>query len=287
MRILLTGSKGQVGHCFKDRLPEHWELIASDSKTLNITDKHSVLNMVRTFEPDVIINAAAYTQVDQAEIEKDKVFAINATGVLNLAEAAKAIGARLIHFSTDMVFDGSQTTAISESAVPNPINTYGKSKLAGELLALNVHVNTLIIRTSWVYSEYGHNFVKSILQKAQQQTKIKVVSDQTGCPTYAGDLANVLIQLIQLQPQRRGLLHCSGHQPQNWAEFAQKIISIAAQYNNQYANILIEPITTAEYGAIAQRPVYAVLNNQSLESLIKQPIINTPLNQIIAKLLKQ
>ena len=162
MRILLTGSKGQVGQCFKDRLPEDWELIATDSKTLDITDAGNVLNMVKTFEPDAVINTAAYTQVDKAESNAAKAFAVNASGTLNLARAAKAAGARFIHLSTDYVFDGSHNSPIAEDCPPNPLNVYGQSKLAGELLALAEHTDTLVLRTSWVYSEYGHNFVKSM-----------------------------------------------------------------------------------------------------------------------------
>lgn len=284
MRILLTGAKGQIGRCLKDRFPENWELIASDSQTLNITDAHNVANMVNTFEPDVIVNAAAYTQVDQAEAEAAKVFDINATGSLNLAKAAKAIDARLIHLSTDMVFDGHQTSPITEEAAPDPVNVYGKSKLAGELLALSTHVHTTILRTSWVFSEYSQNFVRTILKAGLNEKNIAVVDDQFSCPTYAGDVAEAIIQLIRLT-HLRGVWHFCGQRIQSKAEFAQHILQLAAQQDQRYANVQVKNIQTADYPATAVRPAYAVLSDQALRQQLTQPIADTPLEQIISKLL--
>ncbi|WP_066565502.1 dTDP-4-dehydrorhamnose reductase [Snodgrassella sp. CFCC 13594] len=285
MRILLTGSKGQVGQCLKDRLPEDWELIASDSKTLDITDGHNVLSMVKTFEPDVIINTAGYTLVDKAEAHAQQAFAVNATGTLNLALAAKAQGARFIHLSTDQVFDGTQHAPITECSVPNPINTYGKSKLAGELLALNAHVDTIILRSSWIYSEYGHNFVKSVLRLGLEKSNIPMVQDQIGCPTYAGDLAEALIQFASMSKAPRGIYHFTGHQQTNWCEFARTILNTAASIDPRYQSVSIEPITTAELAAPATRPLYCVLDNQAVQNLIGNPIADTPLVRVVKKLL--
>ena len=154
MRILLTGSEGQLGTCLKERLPVEWELLACDFQTLNIVEAQNVLKIVKIFAPDLVINTVAYTRVDAAETEIKQAFAVNATGTLNLAIAAKTIGARLIHISTEQVFDGQQRVPLNENMAPNPLNIYGQSKLAGELLALNAHTNTTIVRTSWLYSEH-------------------------------------------------------------------------------------------------------------------------------------
>ena len=164
MRILLTGAKGQLGQCFKDRLPENWELIATDSQTLDITDESAVLNMVKNFQPDAVVNAAAYTAVDKAESDHDKAFAVNAEGTRNLAAAAQAVAAKFVHVSTDYVFSGHAKNPYSEKDAPEPTGVYGKSKLAGELLALSANPNSMVIRTSWVFSEYGNNFVKTMLR---------------------------------------------------------------------------------------------------------------------------
>ncbi|MCO6522395.1 MAG: dTDP-4-dehydrorhamnose reductase [Snodgrassella sp.] len=285
MRILLTGSKGQVGSCLRDRLPENWELIASDSQTLNITDAHNVHNMVKTFEPDVIINAAGYTKVDAAETDKAKAFAVNATGTLNLAQAARAIGARLIHLSTEQVFDGHHHVILTENMAPNPLNVYGNSKLAGELLALNAHVDTAVIRTSWVYSEHGHNFVKIMLQKGLETSTIRVVDDQIGCPTYAGDLAEAIIRLAALTNPARGIMHFAGSQQMSWADFAQRIFAEAAEIDERYKQVKVERIATADYQSAATRPEFGILDSRTIQNILPEPVADTPLAHIIAKLL--
>ncbi|WP_239427845.1 dTDP-4-dehydrorhamnose reductase [Snodgrassella communis] len=285
MRILLTGSKGQVGSCLRDRLPENWELIASDSQTLNITDAHNVHNMVKTFEPDVIINAAGYTKVDAAETDKAKAFAVNATGTLNLAQAARAIGARLIHLSTEQVFDGHHHVILTENMAPNPLNVYGHSKLAGELLALNAHVDTAVIRTSWVYSEHGHNFVKIMLQKGLETSTIRVVEDQIGCPTYAGDLAEAIIRLAALTNPARGIMHFAGSQQMSWADFAQRIFAEAAEIDERYKQVKVERIATADYQSAATRPEFGILDSRTIQNILPEPVADTPLAHIIAKLL--
>lgn len=285
MRILLTGSKGQVGSCLRDRLPENWELIASDSQTLNITDAHNVHNMVKTFEPDVIINAAGYTKVDVAETDIAKAFAVNATGTLNLAQAARAIGARLIHLSTEQVFDGHHHVILTENMAPNPLNVYGHSKLAGELLALNAHIDTAVIRTSWVYSEHGHNFVKIMLQKGLETSTIRVVDDQIGCPTYAGDLAEAIIRLAALTNPARGIMHFAGSQQMSWADFAQRIFAEAAEIDERYKQVKVERIATADYQSAATRPEFGILDSRTIQNILPEPVADTPLAHIIAKLL--
>lgn len=285
MRILLTGSKGQVGSCLRDRLPENWELIATDSQTLNITDAHNVSNMVKTFEPDVIINAAGYTKVDAAETDITRAFTVNATGTLNLAQAARAIGARLVHLSTEQVFDGHHHVILTENMAPNPLNVYGHSKLAGELLALNAHVDTAVIRTSWVYSEHGHNFVKIMLQKGLETSTIRVVDDQIGCPTYAGDLAEAIIRLAALTNPARGIMHFAGSQQMSWADFAQRIFAEAAEIDERYKQVKVERIATADYQSAATRPEFGILDSRTIQNILPEPVADTPLAHIIAKLL--
>ena len=287
MRILLTGSKGQVGQCFKDRLPEDWELIATDSKTLDITDAGNVLNMVKTFEPDAVINTAAYTQVDKAESNAAKAFAVNASGTLNLARAAKAAGARFIHLSTDYVFDGSHNSPIAEDCPPNPLNVYGQSKLAGELLALAEHTDTLVLRTSWDYSEYGHNFVKSMLKLGQEKNQIDMVADQTGCPTYAGDLAQIIIAILQHADISRGLYHYSSGHALSWCEFARQIFAVAGEQNLHYRQVAVNAIRTADLPTQALRPAYTVLNSHALLKRLPAAAAPTPLAQTIQRLLAQ
>ncbi|QEY26057.1 dTDP-4-dehydrorhamnose reductase [Neisseria zalophi] len=260
MRILLTGSKGQLGRCFKDRLPEDWELIAADSATLNITDAAAVMNMAKNFQPDVIVNTAAYTDVDKAEKEQDAAFAVNSTAVYNLGVAASAVKARFVHISTDYVFDGKGKAPYTEISPVNPSSVYGKSKLAGELLALAANPDCLIIRTSWVFSEYGNNFVKKILAAAATKKELSVVEDQYGCPTYAGDLAQTIIALLEQPTFTRGLYHYCGEKPVSWYEFAKEIIQEATAYQPALNEIEVKAMNSSELPAGAPRPSYSVLD---------------------------
>lgn len=285
MRILLTGSKGQLGSCLKDRFPENWDLMVCDSQTLNITDGQKVLAIAENFKPDVIINAAAFTKVDAAETDINQAFAVNAVGTLNLAKAAKSVGGRFLHISTEQVFDGRQHLPLNENMAPNPLNVYGQSKLAGELLALNIHTDVTIIRTSWVYSEYGHNFLKIMLKKGLETQNIRVVDDQIGCPTYAGDLADAIIQLVQLKNSPRGLLHFAGNKQMTWADFAQQIFELATKKDERYRLIRVERICTVDYQSAAKRPKFGILDSSTLHKLLDEPIVFTPLADTVLKLL--
>lgn len=285
MRILLTGSKGQLGRCFKDRLPEDWEIIAADSATLDITDAAAVLNMAKSFQPDAIVNAAAYTAVDKAESEHDKAFTVNGTAVYNLASAARAVKARFIHVSTDYVFGGHSKTPYTETSLPEPVSVYGKSKLAGELLALAAHPDSVILRTSWVFSEYGNNFVKTMLRLAAERSEISVVDDQIGNPTYAGDLAQAMIDMLALPAAPRGIYHFCGDKPVSWHEFAKHIFQTASACIPDFKAPALTAINTEAYPTPAPRPSYSVLDcnkiraeleiapsdwQKALDSVIKQ-----------------
>lgn len=285
MRILLTGSKGQLGRCFKDRLPENWELIAADSATLDITDAQAVMNMVKSFQPDAVVNAAAYTAVEKAENERAKAFAVNGSAVHNLAAAARAVKARFLHISTDYVFDGKSKTPYTETAPPDPAGTYGKSKLSGEFLALAANPDSLIIRTSWVFSEYGSNFVKTILNLAATQTEIAVVNDQTGCPTYAGDLAQAMVDMLDMPVFPRGVYHYCGSRPVNRLEFAEQILQTASSLRTGFT----APALKAASGNSAEPPFcpeYSVLDCNKIrhELNIYAPDWQKSLIDVIAKL---
>ncbi|QMT39446.1 dTDP-4-dehydrorhamnose reductase [Neisseria shayeganii] len=264
MRILLTGAKGQVGQNLKQQKPEHWEMIAADSTTLDITHDQAVNNMVQNFEPDVIINAAGYTDLEAAEHNKDEVFAVNAEGVRNLAAAAAKHNVRFIHISSDYVFDGQKDSPYTELDYPNPLSTYAKSKLAGELLALAANPDSIIIRSSWVFSEYGSNFVKDIIAQADQET-ISVVTDKIGCPTYAGDLAKLMIQFAQEPQMTPGIYHFCGDVPVTRYEFAQIILHALEKIRPVKATI--QETVSIQIDEQTPRPPYSVLSCEKIRQL--------------------
>lgn len=263
MKILLTGANGQLGRCFQDRLPEGWTLKALDSKGLDISDKNSVMDAVLDFTPDVIVNAAAYTAVDKAESESARAVEVNAHGPENLAQASKAVQARFIHISTDYVFDGSAQIAYNENEPVNPLGIYGRSKLAGELLVNLALPDAIIIRTAWVFSEYGNNFVKTMLRLAKDRDYLGVVSDQVGCPTYAGDIADAIIQLISVDALG-GIYHYCGDSQVSWAEFAETIFDEAKKLQLIDKQPTIKHITTADYPTPAKRPAFSSLSNDKI-----------------------
>ncbi|MBF0803556.1 MULTISPECIES: dTDP-4-dehydrorhamnose reductase [unclassified Neisseria] len=289
MRILLTGSKGQLGRCFKDRLPEDWEVIAADSATLDITDAAAVLNMARSFQPDAIVNAAAYTAVDKAESEREKAFTVNGTAVHNLAAAARTVKARFIHISTDYVFNGLGKTPYTEASLPDPAGVYGKSKLAGELLALAAHPDSLILRTAWVFSEYGNNFVKTMLRLAAERSELSVVNDQIGNPTYAGDLAQAVIDMLRSPAVPRGIYHFCGDKPVSWYEFAERIFQTAADHNPAFKTPVLRAISTEAYPTPAPRPPYSVLDCSRIrtESGIEPSDWQKALGRVVEQLTEQ
>jgi len=286
MRTLLTGSKGQLARCFRDRLPENWELIATDSTSLDITDTEAVRNMVQNFQPDAIVNAAAFTAVDKAEAHVGTAFAVNATAVHNLASAARACQARFIHISTDYVFDGTNKTPYKEQDYTNPQSVYGRTKVAGELLALAANPDSVIIRTSWLFSEYGNNFVKTMIRLAGERDNLSIVHDQTGSPTYAGDLAQAIIALLQQPVAPRGIYHYGGNKSVTWYEFAQAIFQAAQQQAPNFRVPQLNAITTDQYPLPAPRPAYSIMDCQKIENEcgIKASDWQKALNEIIGKL---
>lgn len=257
MKVMVTGSNGQLGKELVDQLIQlNISLFPFSREELDITDFNKVYKVVREIKPDIIINAAAFTNVDQAEIEKERAFNINAFGPRNLAVAAEKVGAKICYISTDYVFDGTATQPYEEFATVNPLGVYGKSKYAGEQLTQSLSTKYFIVRTAWVYGEYGNNFVKTMLKLAAEKDEIGVVHDQVGSPTYTVDLATFIIDLVQTD--KYGIYHCTNSGSCSWYEFAQAIFEEAG------ININVRPLTSNQFPRPAKRPNYSVLDDMAL-----------------------
>jgi dTDP-4-dehydrorhamnose reductase len=270
MKVLVTGSNGQVGYLLANKLAamSDIELLAVDKNELDIVDASAVNQVVSGFRPDVVINAAAYTAVDKAEVEQQLANDINCKGPRNLAEAADACGALLIHISTDYVFPGDKVGEYNENDATGPSSVYGKTKLDGELAVALVCHRHIILRTAWVFGEHGNNFVKTMLRLAQTHPQLRIVADQVGGPTYAGDLADTIIRimdsLITGQSSAYGIYHYSGLPHVNWSEFAETIFEKAVEEKVIETLPVVTRITTAEYPTPACRPANSKLNTQRI-----------------------
>ncbi|SQH77484.1 dTDP-4-dehydrorhamnose reductase subunit, NAD(P)-binding, of dTDP-L-rhamnose synthase [Shewanella benthica] len=285
MRVLITGSKGQVGCSLVERLEGKVELLAVDRTELDITDKIAVYETVQTFKPDFIINAAAHTAVDKAEQEIELSYAINRDGPKYLAEAANDIGATILHISTDYVFPGDKDGAYLESDVTGPLGVYGKSKLAGEL-TVAANPKHVILRTAWVFGEYGNNFVKTMLRVGADRDELNVVADQFGGPTYAGDIADALIGIMQSlnasqNDKLYGVYHYSGYPHVSWCDFAKAIFEQAEKADLIKAP-LVNGITTDMYPTPAKRPENSKLSCDKIKEMfaIEASDWNAALNNI-------
>lgn len=255
--ILVTGANGQLGNEIKKLSHQYsdFSFYFTDIDTLDITNLKELQLFFNNNKVKYIINAAAYTKVDQAEEESKLAQKINVEGTANLARLATNFKCYLFHISTDYVFDGTKNTPYNEDDTPNPQCIYGKTKLLSENEALR-HNETMIIRTSWLYSTFGHNFVKTIIKLAREKEKINVVYDQIGSPTYAEDLASAILEIISNQIFKRGIYHFANKGVCSWFDFAYKIVSF---YNFPCA---IEPILTHQYPTPAKRPHYSVLHTE-------------------------
>ena len=243
-KILIIGGNGQLGNCLNKLSSEYtldYEFHFTDYDTLDITNQKQINEYFSEYEPHYCINVSAYTAVDLAEQEKEKAFAINAEGVKYLAEACAEKGIDLIHISTDYVFDGNINIPYSEDDFTNPLSVYGASKLEGENLALENNPKTIIIRTSWLYSEFGKNFVKTMLNLFGSKDELNVVADQFGQPTNANDLAEVIMKIISTEEKEYGVFHFSNYPETTWFDFAKKIAELSK------SKIKINPISTEQY----------------------------------------
>jgi dTDP-4-dehydrorhamnose reductase len=286
MKVLLTGANGQLGQCFIDRSPKQWEIIATDSSELDITNEAKVSELIAEIKPDAIVNAAAYTAVDKAEKEEVIAKLVNTNGPKYLAAAAKKYNARFFHVSTDYVFDGTKATPYTEDDLTNPIGVYGRTKLDGEIAVSEVYSESVIIRTAWVFSEYGNNFLKTMLRLASEREQFGVVDDQYGCPTYAGDIASAIIELL-VTYSPGGIYHFCGDQEMSWREFALRIISEANNIGIIQHSPVINPLTTEQYPTLAKRPKYSTLDCGKITKLnIKPSNLSTNINKVILSLYK-
>ncbi|AZI70167.1 dTDP-4-dehydrorhamnose reductase [Cloacibacterium normanense] len=255
-KILVTGANGQLGQCLQKISSqfEEFEFIFTDSETLDITNKEEVNDFFWQNAPDFCINAAAYTAVDLAETDIEKAFLVNADGTENLAEACAENNAQFIHVSTDYVFDGENNLAYTEEDFTNPLGVYGASKLAGDELALEVNPCSVILRTSWVYSEFGKNFVKTMLNLFATKDELNIVADQFGQPTNANDLAEAIMKIIKSEKITPGIFNFSNLGRISWFDFAEKIAELSE------AKIKLNAIETSQYPTPAKRPKNSVLD---------------------------
>lgn len=267
MRVLINGQHGQVSLELQRRLRNVGELIVMGRDQLDLAKPDLIRETVRSIRPDLIINAAGYTGVDQAESEPEAAFALNAVAPGILAEEALALDVPLIHYSTDYVFDGSKPEPYSEEDIPNPLGIYGKSKLAGERAIAAVDGKYLILRTSWVYSTHGHNFLLTMQRLLQERSELRIVDDQIGAPTWAGSVANSTLAIIegwQRGNEMWGTYHLTAQGQVSWFGFAQAIRDALQRQGKPVATLL--PISSAEYPAKAARPLNSRLDCSGLEN---------------------
>jgi len=290
MRILLTGKNGQLGRCFQDvlRKTSH-ELFAYGSTELDIADALQVDRIIQQVRPDIIVNAAAYTAVDKAESDSERAYLVNATGPGLLAEQASALGIPFIHVSTDYVFDGAAVEPYLPSDKTNPQGVYGASKLAGERAVEGVCNKFIILRTSWVFSEYGNNFVKTMVRLAKERDVLSVVADQYGCPTYAGDLAHAILQICDQYEQGKplvwGIYHYCGDTPTSWHGFARAIFVEAVRLEVVTKKPCLKAIASDQYPTPARRPDYSVMSTKALEHIdINASNWNESLRKVLSKI---
>ncbi len=262
MRVLITGSRGQIGSALKKNVPENWEIIATDHNVLDITDVNAVESVVASFQPDAIINTAGFTNVEKAELPEnlDRVFDVNATGPMNLAKVCRAQGTRLVHMSTDYVFYGQNSGKYSEVDPPCSVNVYGRSKIAGELLALANNPNTLIVRTSHLFGEGPRNFTRRLIERARSGEELVMDNRGRFNPTYVNDLANKLIDIVQSYPQAKGILHCAGPDSVNALDYANQILELAGMGD-------VEIKVGKEPNLKAPRPINSALDTSLLNEM--------------------
>lgn len=260
--ILVTGASGQLGRCFQkhaEKYPE-WKFHFLSSSQLDITSSENLQKLFQQNKFDYCINCAAYTNVEQAENETKKAFLINADAVKNLAEITSENNCILVHFSTDYVFNGKAESPYSEEDQVDPINEYGRSKLKGEEYIQKIAGKYYIFRTSWLYSEFGHNFFNTILKKAAEGAELNITTSQKGTPTNANDLAEYVLKIIASENQKFGLYHFSNEGQATWYDFAEAILHFSGNSDKVTLN------KTGFYKTLAERPVYSVLSKQKLKN---------------------
>lgn len=269
-KIAVTGASGQLGLALKNLSPAYpqFEFDFLAKEKLSITDEAGLLAYFKMRSPQYLINCAAYTAVDKAEEEKELAFALNCEAMKNLALVCKKNNTRLVHISTDYVFDGEAKQPYAETARTNPVNVYGESKLEGEKQAILYNPDSIIIRTSWVYSTTGKNFVRTMVRLMKERTELKIVNDQFGSPTYAPDLAQAILQIIFSQQWIPGIYHFSNEGAITWYEFALAIKELTG------STCKISPISRNDYPAKAKRPLFSILDKQKIQAVYRIELKN-------------
>ena len=295
MQILLTGKNGQVGFELQRALAPLGHIVAVDQFDCDLSNQNALRRLVREVAPDIIVNAAAYTAVDKAESDADKAFAINAVAPGVLGEEAARLGALVVHYSTDYVFDGAKQTCYTEDDLPNPQSVYGKSKLVGDKALLQSIEACLIFRTSWVFGAHGNNFAKTMLKLAVERESLNIVADQFGAPTSAALIADVTAQIVrQCQRERRetfpfGLYNLVAGGETSWCDFAKTVIAAAHQAGKplKLKAENIRPITTAEYPLPASRPANSRLDTRKIRETfgLCLPVWQEGLNHVLQEIL--
>lgn len=263
MKILVTGAHGQLGNSLQRELAEDSEIeaIYTDADDLDITDSLAVDRFLQANPVDMVVNCAAYTAVDKAESDDLKAAAINTGAVGNLGQASAKYGIKVIHISTDYVFSGENYRPYEENDEPYPQSIYGRTKLEGEGLLTSFCKDTIIIRTAWLYSEFGNNFVKTMLRLANERDEINVVCDQIGSPTYAGDLAKAIHIIIRSEKWTPGIYHFTDEGVASWYDFTKAIFELSEK------NTTVNPIRSAQYPTPAKRPMYSVLSKNKIKQI--------------------
>jgi dTDP-4-dehydrorhamnose reductase len=289
MRLVVTGKNGQVVSALQALADDKLEIVTLGRPELDLARPETVARALRDARPDVVVSAAAYTAVDKAESEPDVAFAVNRDGARAVAQAANDIGVPVIHLSTDYVFDGIKATAYVESDPTGPTSVYGRSKLEGEQAISESTGNYAILRTAWVYSEYGSNFVKTMLRLSENRDEINVVADQLGCPTSANDIAAAIVTIAKKladdpSAHFRGVFHLAGIGETSWADFARQVFVFATE--NSGKPMIVNDITTAQYPTPARRPANSQLNCSKLEEVygIRLPEWRTSTRAVVAAL---
>jgi dTDP-4-dehydrorhamnose reductase len=289
MKILLLGKNGQVGWELRRTLAPLAEVVAVDYPEINFTDVSALRQLVAGMRPDVVVNAAAYTAVDKAETETELCRQINAVAPGVLAEEAKKIGALMVHYSTDYIFDGTKSSPYAETGTPNPLGAYGRSKLEGDRAVKASGANHLIFRLCWVYGARGQNFMLTMQRLAREREKLRVVGDQFGCPTWSRMIAEATAQAVRQSlagpeiSKFNGEYHLAAGGQSNWHEFASRIIEWMPEAERKCR--VVEKITTAEYPTPAKRPAYSVLDCGKLQKTfgLRLPDWETSLRQVLDK----
>ena len=260
MKILVTGEKGQLGSELKKNSPtnNNFEWIFTDRQSFNISDLENINVFLDKSSPDIIINCAAYTAVDNAEDDFEPANTINHKSVELIAKWSNDNNCKLIHISTDYVYDGSSLIAVKEDTQANPVNNYGKTKLFGDLACLKNNPSSIIIRTAWLYSSFGNNFVKKMINLMKSKSELNVINDQVGSPTFAADLAEVILQIINANFWKPGIYHYTNFGKVSWFDFANDIKSIYG------FNTIIDSISSQEYSIKTKRPKYSLLDNSKI-----------------------